>query len=116
MNAPRSYEGALGGIPPAAAPPRQNGELVFEAPWQGRVFGMALALAERGAYRWDVFRDRLIAEIQGGASAADDALPAAEVYYRHWLAALEGLLVEGQLLDPADIDRFRRTLADPDHG
>jgi nitrile hydratase accessory protein len=115
VNAPRSFERALDRMPPTAAPPRQNGELVFEAPWQGRVFGMALALAERGAYPWDVFRDRLIAEIQGGAPDADDTLPPAEVYYRHWLAALEALLVDRELLDPADIEGFRRSLSVTDH-
>ncbi len=26
------------------AVPRRNGELVFEAPWEGRVFGMTVAL------------------------------------------------------------------------
>ena len=29
-----------------AALPRKNGELVFDEPWQGRVFGMAVALHE----------------------------------------------------------------------
>ena len=28
------------------APPAANGEVVFEAPWQGRVFAMARLLAE----------------------------------------------------------------------
>ena len=28
------------------AVPRKNGELVFEAPWEGRVFGMAVALSD----------------------------------------------------------------------
>jgi hypothetical protein len=28
------------------AVPRKNGELVFEAPWEGRVFGMAVAMSE----------------------------------------------------------------------
>ena len=32
-----------------AALPRKNGELVFDEPWQGRVFGMAVALHERGS-------------------------------------------------------------------
>ena len=27
-----------------AAPPRDNGELVFAAPWESRAFGLALAL------------------------------------------------------------------------
>ena len=29
-----------------AALPRRNGELVFEAPWQGRAFGMAVVLRQ----------------------------------------------------------------------
>ena len=32
-----------------AAPPRANGELVFEAPWESRAFGIAIALVERQA-------------------------------------------------------------------
>ena len=35
----------------AAALPRKNGELVFEEPWQGRVFGMAVALHEQRRLR-----------------------------------------------------------------
>ena len=29
----------------SAALPRKNGELVFEAPWEGRAFGIAVALS-----------------------------------------------------------------------
>ena len=49
--------------------PRSNGELVFSAPWESRAFGMAVALHEQGAYDWDAFRDRLVAEI--GANDPD---------------------------------------------
>jgi nitrile hydratase accessory protein len=69
----------------AAAPPRRNGELVFEAPWQGRAFGMALALVERLGLPWAEFQQRLIAEI-----AARPVAP----YYDCWLAALERLVVD----------------------
>ena len=31
-----------------AAPPRDNGELVFEAPWESRAFGVAVALHDAG--------------------------------------------------------------------
>ena len=31
-----------------AAPPRANGELVFAAPWESRVFGVTMALREAG--------------------------------------------------------------------
>ncbi|HET9317868.1 MAG TPA: cobalt chelatase, partial [Vicinamibacteria bacterium] len=42
-----------------AALPRKNGELVFDEPWQGRAFGMAVALHEGGAYDWEEFRQEL---------------------------------------------------------
>ncbi|HLX34089.1 MAG TPA: nitrile hydratase accessory protein [Candidatus Limnocylindrales bacterium] len=65
--------------------PRKNGELVFEAPWQGRAFGMAVALTERDGYEWEEFRQRLIAEIGRGP---DDE------YYASWLRAFEKLLLD----------------------
>ncbi len=43
--------------------PRSNGELVFNAPWEGRAFGFAFALKDGGLYQWEGFRDRLITEI-----------------------------------------------------
>ena len=30
--------------------PRKNGELVFEAPWEGRAFGLAVALSDQRHY------------------------------------------------------------------
>ena len=35
------------------APPRSNGELVFAAPWESRLFGMTLALHEAGRFEAD---------------------------------------------------------------
>ncbi|WFG45242.1 nitrile hydratase accessory protein [Pseudonocardia alni] len=77
-----------------AAPPRANGELVFTAPWEGRAFGLAVALAEAGVFTWDGFRDRLVARI-----AADPAAP----YYGCWLAACEDALVAAGRLGGADV-------------
>jgi nitrile hydratase accessory protein len=65
-----------------AALPRKNGELVFEEPWQGRAFGMALALHRQGKYDWEDFRQRLIAQIQAGDCKGGHQLG----YYEHWLA------------------------------
>ena len=67
-----------------AALPRKNGELVFEEPWQGRVFGMAVALHERGLFEWEEFRQTLIAQI-----AAAEARPGPFVYYEIWLQTFE---------------------------
>jgi nitrile hydratase accessory protein len=64
--------------------PRENGELVFEAPWEARVFALAVAVVERLDLPWDEFRRRLVAQI-----SADPARP----YYESWAAALESLIV-----------------------
>jgi nitrile hydratase accessory protein len=82
-----------------AALPRRNGELVFEAPWQGRLFGMAVALEDRGVYGWPDFQRRLIAEV-GRAEARGDP-PA---YYERWLRSFEGLLVDGGILTRGELD------------
>jgi hypothetical protein len=41
-----------------AEPPRKNGELVFEAAWEGRLFGVTMALHEAGAFAWEEFPER----------------------------------------------------------
>jgi nitrile hydratase accessory protein len=84
------------------APPRRNGELVFDAPWEGRAFGIAVALADRGVYAWDDFRVSLIEEI--GAEEE-------RRYYAAWLVSLERLLVGRGVLDEAEIDRRAAELA-----
>ena len=68
-----------------AALPRDNGELVFEAPWQGRVFGLAIGFVETRGLPWRAFQQELIAAI-----AAEPARP----YYESWVAALEALVAE----------------------
>lgn len=90
---------ALVAMTGAAAPPRRNGELVFEAPWQGRAFGMALAVVERMGLEWTAFQERLIAAI-----AAHPEAP----YYDCWIAALEQLLLDCGVLQAAEIDAARR--------
>ncbi len=80
--------------------PRKNGELVFEAPWQGRVFGMAVVLNDRELYEWDEFRRRLIDEI-----AAAEAGGATSTYYERWLASFERLLLEKGILSRAELER-----------
>lgn len=104
--------GVLEGCPPAegvdrlvahmdgvVAAPRRNGELVFDAPWQGRVFGMAVALTNQGQYDWEEFRQRLIDQI-GQADAVGDP----SGYYERWLAAFERLLAERGLVTGAELD------------
>ncbi|MBI3302372.1 MAG: nitrile hydratase accessory protein [Deltaproteobacteria bacterium] len=83
----------MGGV---AALPRKSGELVFHDPWERRVFALAVALCEQGLYKWDDFRDRLIAEIAAAerGQGTDTAASPPPTYYEHWLAAFEKLLIE----------------------
>jgi Nitrile hydratase beta subunit len=78
----------------AAALPRENGELVFDAPWQGRVLGMALAVVHERGLEWDEFRQRLIAAVD-----ADSARP----YYESWTIALTDLVVDLDIIDEDEL-------------
>ena len=92
------------------APPMLNGEVVFDAPWQSRIFGIARAMCERGLYEWDEFRDRLIA----GIEKAD---PGAEYrYFDHFLAALVRLLDEKGYCVADDLQGRESAYADRPHG
>jgi nitrile hydratase accessory protein len=86
----------LGGV---AAVPRRNGELVFDEPWQGRVFGMAVALSEQGRLPWEEFRQALIAEI-----AAAEARGGEFRYYHAWLAAFERVLAARGAVRPDELE------------
>ena len=79
--------------------PRRNGELVFEAPWEGRAFGIAVALNESGLYRWPEFQSRLASKTAGAERGGE-----ASTYYERWLASLERLLVEKDLLTPEELE------------
>lgn len=46
-----------------AALPRKSGELIFQAPWEGEAFAMAVALCERDMYPWNEFQNHLITTI-----------------------------------------------------
>jgi nitrile hydratase accessory protein len=81
------------------AVPRRNGELVFAAPWEGRVFGMAVALSDNQHCEWDAFRDRLAAEIAAAEEHGDDS-----GYYERWLASFERLLLDTGLLTADELD------------
>ena len=93
----------------AAAPPRRNGELVFEAPWHSRAFGMAVGLHQQGLFTWPEFQQQLIAQI--AAWEADHADGEAYDYYALWLTALQDLLTQKQLADPAAIDALAAEIA-----
>ena len=84
------------------APPRRNGELVFDALWESRVFGMTMTLYEQDAFQWDEFRERLIAAI----AAWERAHPPHDAtfhYWSCWLTAFESLVADKGLCPPAAV-------------
>lgn len=103
-----------------AAPPRSNGELVFEAPWESRLFGIAMALYESGWFEWSEFQQRLITAVQRWEAVHPDG--ADYRYYERWSEALESLLRDRGVVDTALIAMRASTLAsrpaghDHDHG
>jgi hypothetical protein len=80
------------------APPRRNGELVFDAPWQSRVFGLCAAIVST-CFNGDrePFRQQLIAAI-----AAEPERP----YWDSWTVALQRLVVDEGLIDEVAIERL----------
>ena len=94
--------------------PRQNGELVFEQPWEARAFGVAVALCREQGLDWEAFRSRLIEEIgawerEHGSDASDEWS-----YYERWAASLERLVLELGLVDEAEVAARAAQLAHAD--
>jgi len=98
----------------ALQPPMANGEVLFEQPWQGRVFGMAVALHEAGVFRWPEFQASLINVIGEWDRCADDADP--YHYYEHFQKALNELLAEKGLVGEDVLSRRTEEFARRPHG
>ena len=97
--------------------PRSNGELVFEAPWQARAFGVAVGLVQEQGLDWEEFRRRLIDETRAWERDHGDAPSDAYSYYERWLAALERLVVEAGMVSTGEIEaEVLRVAAADDHG
>ncbi len=78
--------------------PRQNGELLFTAPWEARAFGIAVALNEAGLYPWRDFSQGLAAE-----TAADERGAGQTSYYERWLETLAKLALAKGLVTPEEL-------------
>lgn len=68
----------------------RDGEPVFREPWEAQAFAMVIALHGQGVFTWAEWADALSAQIHSGQ---------ARPYYRHWCAALEGLLDAKNIAD-----------------
>ena len=93
------------------APPRNNGSFQFTRDWEGRAFGMALALSKQGHYEWEEFRQGLIASIAEWESehARDD--PSWD-YYQRWLLTLERLILQCNIVSDAELEAKIREISE----
>ena len=79
--------------------PRENGELVFQAPWEARAFGLAVALNQKELYEWREFSAELAATIAAAEPNNDPAN-----YYARWVASLEELVIAKGLIRREQLD------------
>jgi nitrile hydratase accessory protein len=85
--------------------PRDAGGPVFREPWEAEAFAMTLALYQSGVFTWPEWAAGLAAEIKRAQAAGDP--DRGDTYYHHWLAALERLVAEKGIADPAGLARTR---------
>ena len=96
-------------------PPMANGEVIFEAPWQGRIFAIAVVLNDQGIFVWSEFQQSLIDTI---ALSNNEMEPGPQKtsyqYFDHFQKALESLLVtKGIVLSQALEEREQAFAARP---
>ena len=101
------------GLDPDFQPPMANGEVVFEAPWQSRVFAMAVSLHESGLFPWSEFQAQLIDVIARADARQDEGEYA---YFDHFAAALQALLLEKGVLESAALEARTTEFAQRPHG
>ena len=77
-----------------AAPPRPNGELLFESPWEARVFGITMSLYEAGLFEWEEEWN----------------------YYECWAAAFERLLASKELCAAGELRKRVEAFEARPHG
>jgi nitrile hydratase accessory protein len=99
---PTPAEGAPEVVPEM---PSDSGGPVFGEPWEAQAFAITLALHRRGLFTWTEWSGRLAAEINRAQAGGDPGT--GEIYYRHWLAALERLVADKRLSDQAELARYR---------
>lgn len=78
-------------LPPLDSIPRDLEGPVFREPWEAQAFALTVQLHQRGLFTWPEWADALSAQIRAVRERGE--ADTGEHYYRHWLAALEALLI-----------------------
>lgn len=85
-----------------ALPRADDGEPVFDEPWQGRLVATTIETVATLGVSWEEFRRRLIGAIDTDPHRS---------YYASWLEAFEDLVAANDLADPAQIATARLAAA-----
>ncbi len=96
---PAEISQALADLPPGQQEP------VFHEPWEAQAFAITVALHRRGLFSWSEWADALGEQIKRAQAHGDPDLGA--TYYRHWLAAIESLVVKKGIADQPLLDRYQ---------
>lgn len=91
------------------SPPRAQGRLRFDRPWERQAFGLALSLSKAGYFEWEDFRQNLIRAIAQWEDGQCPGQPQWD-YYRRFLSALEQTVVDAGLLSPDELTVFASTI------
>ena len=98
--------------------PKDAGGPVFRAPWEAQAFGLTLTLFERGCFSWKEWTEHLSAEIAAARERGE--VDDGSRYYEYWLAALEKLAAEKDLITFAEMlkrrDEWDRAVRSTPHG
>lgn len=89
------------------SPPRSLGKLHFSQDWQRTLFGLTLAVSKEGHFEWEDFRRNLIESI-GDWEQLDCADQPPWDYYGRFLLALERVLEQHAVVNPAEIEEQMR--------
>jgi nitrile hydratase accessory protein len=86
--------------------PRDHDGPVFDAPWQAQAFAMAVHLSRTGHFTWTewagIFGAEIAAATREGRGCGNND------YYLCWLAALEKLVTDKQILSVAQLQNRKR--------
>jgi nitrile hydratase accessory protein len=91
------------------SPPRAQGKLRFDRPWERQAFGLALSLAKAGYFEWEDFRQNLIRSIAQWEAGQCPGQPQWD-YYRRFLDALEQTVIGAGLLTPDERSAITSTI------
>lgn len=87
--------------------PCDAGGPVFAEPWQAQAFAITVALHERGVFEWSEWAAQLSEAIRDAQHAGDP--DTGDTYYRHWLVALERMLLRKGLAEPLSLASLRQS-------